>query len=168
LNEGSFRILAGTDFMKDRGNPGWMEWLWRLLRLVLGGIFIYASIDKILHPAQFAQAVLGYKILPRPMVNFFALTLPWVEVVAGICLIMGIFEWASLTLINGLMVVFMIAIATSLGRGLNITCGCFTSDPDVGKMNWLTFLRDLSMLIPGVAAYLLLYRLRRPPIFKQR
>jgi hypothetical protein len=81
---------------------------------------------------------------------------------------MGIFEWASLTLINGLMVVFMTAIAISLGRGLNISCGCFTSDPDVGKMNWFTFFRDASILIPGLVSYLFLFRLRRPPIFRQR
>jgi len=154
--------------MKNSSNPEWIEWLWRLVRLVLGGIFIYASIDKILHPAQFAQAIVNYKILPRVMVNFFAITLPWVELIGGTFLIVGIFEWASVTLYNGLMIVFMVAIATSLARGLNITCGCFTVDPDVGKMNWFTFLRDLSMLIPGLAAYPLLFRLRRPPIFKQR
>jgi len=154
--------------IKNRSNSAWMEWLWRLLRLALGGIFIYASIDKILHPAQFAQGILNYKILSRPMVNLFALTLPWVEAIVGIFLIMGIFEWASLTVYNGLMVVFMILIATSLGRGLNISCGCFATDPDAGKMTWLTFLRDASFLIPGLVSYLLLFRLRRPPIFKQR
>ena len=160
--------IPGMDRVKKSLNPAWMEWLWRLLRLVLGGIFIYASIDKILHPAQFAESFLNYKILPRQMVNLFALTLPWVEVIAGIFLIAGIFEWASLTLYNGLMIVFMTAIATALMRGLNIDCGCFTSDPDVGKMNWFTFLRDLTMLVPGVGAYFLLFRLRRPPIFKQK
>ena len=154
--------------MTDRSNPAWMEWLWRLLRLVMGGIFIYASIDKILHPALFAQVVINWKILPRPMVNIVAITMPWVEAVVGVFLIAGFYEWASVTAYNGLTIAFMTAIAITLARGLNPSCGCFRLDPDAHKMNWLTFLRDLSMLIPGVAAYLLLYRLRRPPIFKQR
>ena len=154
--------------MKKSLNPAWMEWLWRLLRLVCGGIFIYASIDKILHPAAFAEVIVNWKILPRQAVNFIALALPWVEMVGGIFLIAGIFEWASLTLYNGLMVSFMIGIASVLIRGLNTSCGCFTTDPDVGKMNWLTFLRDLTMLIPGLVAYLILFRLRRPPIFRQK
>ena len=149
-------------------NPAWMIWAWRLLRLLLGAVFIYASIDKILHPAQFAQGILNYRILPRTMVNLVALTVPWVEAVVGIFLVMGIFEWVSLTVYNGMMVAFMILIATSLLRGLNISCGCFTTDPDAGKMTWFTFLRDASFLIPGLVSYLLLFRLRRPPFFKQR
>jgi uncharacterized membrane protein YphA (DoxX/SURF4 family) len=149
-------------------NPAWMVWAWRLLRLIMGGIFFYASYDKILHPDRFAEAVANYKLLPRVLVNLFALVLPWLEAVCGFFLIAGIFEWASLTFYNGLLIMFMSAIALSLIRGLNIDCGCFTSDPEVGKMNWLTFLRDLTMLIPGLVAYPLLFRLRRPPIFKRR
>jgi uncharacterized membrane protein YphA (DoxX/SURF4 family) len=145
-----------------------MEWAWRLLRLILGGIFVYASLDKILHPDRFAEAISDYKLLPRSLVNFVALVFPWVEAVGGIFLIAGIFEWASLTLINGLLIFFMIIIAITLARGLNISCGCFTSDPDVEKMNWFTFFRDSAMVIPGLAGYFLLLRLRRPPFLTKR
>jgi uncharacterized membrane protein YphA (DoxX/SURF4 family) len=145
-----------------------MEWLWRLLRLVMGGIFLYASLDKILHPALFAQVLINWKILPRAMVNIFAITFPWLEAVVGVFLIVGFYEWASLTAYNGLTIAFMTAIAITLARGLNPSCGCFHVDPDAGKMTWLTFCRDASFLIPGLVSYLLLFRLRRPPIFKQR
>ena len=83
-------------------------------------------------------------------------------------LIAGFYEWASVTAYNGLTIAFMTAIAITLARGLNPSCGCFHVDPDAGKMTWLTFLRDASFLIPGLVSYLLLFRLRRPPIFKQR
>ncbi len=148
-------------------NRLWMEWLWRLLRIILGCLFIYASADKIMNPDQFAYAISNYKLLPNELVNFFALLLPWMEAVVGIFLIEGIFEWMSLTLYNGFMLIFMAAIAISLARGLNITCGCFTSDPNAEKMTWLTLLRDSSMLILGLAAYPLLFRLKRPPFFKK-
>ena len=149
-------------------NPKWMKWLWRILRIILGAIFIYASADKIINPDQFASALSNYKLLPGELVNFFALLLPWVEATTGIFLIFGLFEWVSLTIYNTLMMIFMAAIAISLARGLNITCGCFTSDPNAEKMTWLTLLRDSTLLILGLAVYPLLFRLRRPPFFKRR
>lgn len=145
--------------------PGWMLWLWRILRIILGSIFLYASAEKIINPEQFAYAISNYKLLPVELVNFFALFLPWLEAVIGIFLIFGIFEWASLTLYNGLMIFFMLVIVISLARGLNITCGCFSSDPNAEKMTWFTLLRDALLLLPGLGAYFLLIRLKRPPFF---
>lgn len=53
-------------------------------RLFMGGVFLYASFDKILHPAAFAEAVYNYQILPDAAVNLAALTLPWLlEAVEG-------------------------------------------------------------------------------------
>jgi len=145
--------------------PGWILWSWRILRIILGSIFLYASADKIINPEQFAYAISNYKLLPVELVNFFALFLPWLEAVLGIFLIFGIFEWASLTLYNGLMIFFMLVIVISLARGLNITCGCFSSDPNADKMTWFTLLRDSLLLIPGLGAYFPLIRLKRPPMF---
>lgn len=141
----------------------WIRWSWSLLRMILGAIFIYASVDKIINPDQFADAIANYKLVPKNLVNFFALLLPWVEVTIGIFLIFGVYEWLSLTIFNALMFVFMAAIAISLARGLNITCGCFTSDPNAEKITWLTMLRDSSILVLSLTAYPLLFRLKRPP-----
>ncbi len=150
---------------EKQANPGWMLWLWRILRIILGSIFLYASAEKIINPEQFAYAISNYKLLPVEFVNFFALFLPWLEAVIGIFLIFGIFEWASLTLYNGLMIFFLLVIIISLARGLNITCGCFSSDPNADKMTWFTLLRDALLLLPGLGAYFLLIRLKQPPFF---
>jgi uncharacterized membrane protein YphA (DoxX/SURF4 family) len=160
--------LTGKDFMNIPQNPGRVKWLWRLLRVIMGGILIFASVEKIINPAQFAHAIFNYKLFPTGLINLLALVVPWLEFTVGIFLIGGIFEWASVTLYNGLMVVFMALIAISLARGLNISCGCFTSDPNAEKMTWITFFRDVIMLLPGLAAYPLLFRLRRPPFVKER
>ncbi len=151
-----------------QANPGWMIWLWRILRIILGSIFLYASAEKIINPEQFAYAISNYKLLPVELVNFFALFLPWLEAVLGIFLIFGIFEWASLTLYNGLMIFFLLVIIISLARGLNITCGCFSSDPNADKMTWFTLFRDALLLLPGLGGYFLLFRLRRPPFFSSK
>ena len=158
-----------TQINKDTQKlTGWMIWLWRILRIILGVIFLYASADKIINPHQFAYAISNYKLLPGELINFFALFLPWMEAVVGIFLIFGLFEWVSLTIFNVLMIVFMAAITISLARGLNISCGCFTSDPNAEKMTWLTLFRDSSILILSLAAYPLLFRLKRPPFLKKQ
>jgi uncharacterized membrane protein YphA (DoxX/SURF4 family) len=159
---------TGTVFDSTRIRPvqktsPWMVWLWRVLRVILGSVFICASVEKIIHPEQFAYAISNYKLLPVELVNFFALLIPWLEAVVGIFLIVGLFEWVSLTLYNGMMIMFMIAIVISLSRGLNISCGCFSSDPNADKMTWLTLFRDSLLLLPGLGSYLLLRRLSRPP-----
>jgi len=104
-------------------------WLFRnpylsvALRFFLGGIFIYASIDKILNPALFARAVFNYEMLPYWAVNFFALIMPWVEFAAGVLLVLGLFTRASSSLILAMLVMFGIAITQALLRGLEIDCG---------------------------------------------
>ncbi|RLC31618.1 MAG: DoxX family protein [Deltaproteobacteria bacterium] len=148
-------------------NTPWTEWLWRFLRVFLGAVFLYASIDKIIYPDRFAFAISNYRILPGDLVNFVAVWLPWLEVTVGVFLIFGLFEWASLTLYNMVMLIFLAAIAINLARGVNISCGCFSLDPNAEKMSWLTFMRDLGLLVPGLGAYILLVR-RRPPPFLEK
>ena len=117
-----------------------------LLRLFVGGVFIYASIDKIYHPAQFAHAIENYRILPHSLVNIFAIILPWVELVAGLLLISGVWSGASALIISGLLTMFIIAITAGLLRGLDISCGCFTTSGGEKLGLSLTF-RDVILLL---------------------
>ncbi|MEA1882775.1 MAG: MauE/DoxX family redox-associated membrane protein, partial [Candidatus Marinimicrobia bacterium] len=56
-------------------------------RLIVGIIFIYASWDKIAHPAEFAKAIGNYHAVPFGLENMMAMVLPWLELLVGICLI---------------------------------------------------------------------------------
>ncbi len=96
-----------------------------LLRLLLGAVFVFAGAIKILDPEKFAVDVYNYRMLPYDMINSFAIALPWVEVVAGLLLVLGIWVRASALVISGLTVMFFIAISQAVARGLNIECGCF-------------------------------------------
>ena len=58
-------------------------------RLILGIIFVYASWDKIAHPIEFAKAIENYHVVPFGLENMIAMVLPWLELIVGICLIMG-------------------------------------------------------------------------------
>jgi uncharacterized membrane protein YphA (DoxX/SURF4 family) len=97
------------------------------IRIVLGVVFIWAAVDKIAHPADFAQSIYNYRMLPEAVINFMALTLPWLEIICGGLIVAGIFIRGSAFLIGFMLLIFIIAISFALLRGLDISCGCFSA-----------------------------------------
>jgi uncharacterized membrane protein YphA (DoxX/SURF4 family) len=95
-------------------------------RVILGVVFIYASLDKIQHPGEFAQAIYNYRMVPNAFINMMAIALPWLELICGILIIVGVFVRGSAMLIGAMLAVFIIALSSALMRGLDISCGCFT------------------------------------------
>ena len=97
-------------------------------RLIVGTVFIYASLDKLAHPAAFAVAISHYKIVPYSLLHISAHLLPVVEFVIGAALILGLWRRGA-ALVSGLLTfVFMVAISSALLRNLDISCGCFNTD----------------------------------------
>jgi len=98
-----------------------------IFRLVVGGVFIWAGLLKILNPLDFAQSIKNYQIFPLGVSFFLALFLPWIEIICGIFLILGIFRHTSSLIISVLLVAFLGLIIMTLVRGIDIDCGCFGS-----------------------------------------
>jgi uncharacterized membrane protein YphA (DoxX/SURF4 family) len=96
-----------------------------LLRLLLGLIFIIAAKEKIIAPGNFSSSISNYKLLPSEFTNIPAIIIPWIELISGFLLLLGIRTKENATIITLLLIVFTIAIIISLFRGLNIDCGCF-------------------------------------------
>ena len=105
--------------------PILLGWVLLLMRFFLGGFYLVAGAVKIPDPGRFAEAVDNYRILPHELINLAAIILPWVEVVAGLFLILGVWLKASAWLINAMTVLFIVAIGSAVARGLSIECGCF-------------------------------------------
>lgn len=125
-----------------------MKYLVLAGRLLIGGIFIYASIYKILDPADFAVSIRNYLIVPASWSNIVALTLPWVEIIAGVFLILGIQVRPSALLTTGMLGVFLGAIVYAYSIGLDIDCGCFGSAAaSAGRIGLTTIARDAVVLI---------------------
>lgn len=120
-------------------------------RVVLGCIFIVASLDKIIHPELFARTVYNYQLLPEVAVNVVALWIPWLELVGGVLLLLGLWVQGSVFLLTGLLLVFLGALGFNLARGLDVACGCF-STTSKDPVTALTLLRDSLFLV--VALYL--------------
>ncbi|MCK4644764.1 MAG: DoxX family membrane protein [Candidatus Aminicenantes bacterium] len=96
-------------------------------RLIVGGVFIWAGILKIIDPLGFAQSVANYRIFPSALSFFLALVMPWMEVVCGAFLVFGIFRRASSFLFSGLLGAFLVLVAVTILRGIDVDCGCFGS-----------------------------------------
>ena len=99
--------------------------LWRIVALIIGGIFIYAGVIKALNPVAFANDIDNYKILPWPLAVRLAFYLPWLEMLCGLALILRFFYRGGLFILTGLTFVFIAASVIAKVRGLDITCGCF-------------------------------------------
>jgi uncharacterized membrane protein YphA (DoxX/SURF4 family) len=133
-----------------------------LFRFILGGIFIWASLDKIADPVGFAEVVKNYKILPLFFVHPFALMLPWVELLCGVTLLTGHLVKGSAMLLDLLMVVFILSISINIIRGVDISCGCFSNSLVASKNMVQYLIRDIFCLFVGV--WIFYYRIKQEKI----
>jgi putative oxidoreductase len=121
------------------------------LRLYIGAIFIYASMYKINYAGEFAETIASYQLAPYWAVNLLALTMPWLELICGLLLVVGFRSKSAAVIIAALLVLFSGAIGISLIRDLPIGCGCFSALEE--QLNWNTLVRDLVWLAMVVQVY---------------
>jgi len=135
-----------------------------LARIVLGTVFVFASIEKIADPDAFAAAVANYRALPAFPALAAATVVPWVELLCGFGLLSGTRVRGSALLISGMLVVFTGLVISALLRGLDISCGCFTLDPSAATVGWRKVAENVLLL---AAAGLVLIGWREAPRFGQ-
>lgn len=135
-----------SGFSRLLANP----YLGLLLRCLVGGVFLYASFDKIQHPDAFAQVVLGYRILPAALVVPFAVLLPWLELFAGGFLILGLLRRGSAAILLALLAVFLVAIGQAIARDIDIACGCFKASEGGERLAWETLARDIALMAGAI------------------
>jgi putative oxidoreductase len=107
-----------------------MDWskgkaLWRMVDLIVGGVFIYAGAIKALDPVRFANDIDNYKVLPWTVAAVLAFYLPWLEILCGVALIVRFLYRGGLSVLTALISVFIAASIVARARGIDITCGCF-------------------------------------------
>ena len=128
-------------------------WLTIRVQIALGVFFVAAALPKIVDPPGFAHKIYNYRLVPGGLVNLMGLVMPWLELLAGLALILGIWTRTSAALIGALLLVFVAAISINLARGNAIDCGCFdvsAAGKSVGErledMRWVV-IRDAGMLV---------------------
>jgi len=121
-----------------------------LLRLILGGLFIYASIHKLAEPAEFAKIIYNYKLFPDFLIYPMAIIVPWLELTAGFFLVTGMYPRAAAVIISIMLCAFIIALTMNMVRGLDFNCGCFSSNGNESDGPLGLVIRDILLLTPGV------------------
>jgi uncharacterized membrane protein YphA (DoxX/SURF4 family) len=133
-----------------------------VLRVVLGGVFIYAAWTKLRTPWEiFAIGIDSYQILPLWAVRLVAHTLPWFELAVGILLIVGLWLRAAAIATTVLLGVFFGLMVRAYAMGQQINCGCFGPGE---LISWKTLLRDGSLLAASVALTWMAFTRRRPAV----
>jgi uncharacterized membrane protein YphA (DoxX/SURF4 family) len=118
-----------------------------LSRLLLGGLFIYASFDKALNPLAFAQNIHNYRVTPPSLINFAAVILPWIELLAGLLIIAGFKVRGANLVLGGLLVFYIVLLSVTAARGININCGCFSTSDTVRSNLLVVIARDVVFLL---------------------
>ena len=137
-----------------------LDLLYKLCRIGLGSIFIYAGIIKLFAPKTFAVLIGAYGIVPESLLMPVAIVISTLEVVAGVGLLFDI--KGCLSAIAGLLVLFIVILSYGIWMGLDIDCGCFgPEDPEFGAFYGLqlSLYRDLVMLVG--AAFMYVWRIYR-------
>ena len=101
------------------------SFIWRIVDVIVGGIFIYAGVIKMLNPVQFANDIDNYKTLPWFFSVRLAFYLPWLEIFCGLAVIFRFLYRGGLSILMALIALFIAATIAARARGLDITCGCF-------------------------------------------
>ena len=124
-------------------------------RIIVGGVFVYASLNKLMNQEEFAKAIYNYKFLPSALINIFAIVLPYVELIAGLFLIAGIYVRGSSFLILLMLIIFIIALAQAYLRGLDINCACFSLENPEQKSDIFTrIIEDILLLAATIIIYI--------------
>lgn len=133
--------------------PFLSPWVTVRVQFVLAAFFFVAGIAKIADPPGFAHEIHNYRLLPDVAVNAMALVLPWLEIVAGVALFLGIAARTSARILGILLAVFIVALSVNLARKHPVDCGCFgtakvqkTDEQRLTDMKW-AIARDVGLLL---------------------
>lgn len=103
----------------------YQPWVGLVFRLIVGGVLVFAGYLKAFNPSKAKMAVRAYEALPIPVANILGVALPWIEIGAGLLLILGVAVRHTSIFSGALMLLFIVAIGQAWARGLSIDCGCF-------------------------------------------
>jgi putative oxidoreductase len=134
--------------------PEWRIAIGWIGRLVVGGVFLYAGVHKLLAPDTFAQDIANYQAFPHWTWNLAAAIVPVTEVLGALAVLTGFKRRAGAIVLGALNVAFICLIVSVMWRGIDLSCGCFGAVAEADAVGWPMLLRDLALMLAIAAAYL--------------
>jgi putative oxidoreductase len=134
--------------------PKWMIAVGWIGRLVVGGVFLFAGVHKLLAPDTFAQDIANYQVFPHWTWNLAAAVVPFIEVLGALALLTDVKRRAAAIVLGALNVAFIALIFSVIWRGIDLSCGCFGATTEADAVGWPMLLRDLALMLAIAAAYL--------------
>lgn len=121
-----------------------------VFRIGLGVVFIISGAGKLPELATFVDQVEEANILPHALARAYGTALPYVEIVIGVLLILGLLTRFA-AVIGGLSALsFIIGNGTRLYRGLHGECGCFGSIASLQFSTGEALIIDCVLLIAAI------------------
>ena len=125
----------------------------RICRTATGALFAAAGLAKVGDMGAFARDIHNFDMVPIVLENLLAITLPWIEVVLALALILDVRGRPAALLATGLLVVFTLAVVTAVGRGLDIECGCFGT-ADASRVGLRKLLENTGLTLAALVGVL--------------
>jgi putative oxidoreductase len=127
------------------------EYLSLVLRIYIGWIFIDASLSKIPDAVLFAENLANYRIIPYFGLNLVAIVLPWLELICGFYLIIGLRIKAAASMAGGFLFLFTLFVIITIFRGVNMNCGCFDTGADA--IGWEKVITNVTWMVMTIQVY---------------
>lgn len=124
------------------------------ISVALAAVFVYAGIDKLRDPLQFADSIAGFAILPTALVSLLALGLPTFEISSALLLLAPQTRRIAALAVALASIVFFLALFSALARGLTLDCGCFGAGAPSRPRMWLELGLDIVLLGGSTFVYL--------------
>jgi len=123
----------------------------RLAQVMTGLLLGFAALAKLGDLAGLALEVHNFQLVPGATENLVAIVVPWIELLAALALVTGLHARGGAAVAAALLVVFTLAVAIALARGLDFECGCFgtASASRIGVAKLLQNLGMLALAIVG-------------------
>lgn len=129
-----------------------MKYFMLAIQFFLGLIFVFAGIQKIIDPNAFAESIMNYRVFPLFSINLIVITVPWIELVAGILLIFNKYVKENSIIFSVLLTFFIVLVISAILRGLDFECGCFGTN-DAVRVGWLKVLENTGLLATALFIY---------------
>jgi putative oxidoreductase len=129
------------------------DYLHLIVRLLIGALFVYSAVPHVLNTMGLASSIYNYRLFSSPIIGLSAAFIPWISLLAGLALIVGVKVRAASLIVSVLLVIFISLAVISIIRGLDIDCGCFSGI--ARYTDWLTVSEDLIML--GCALFIFFF-----------